>query len=115
MRHVQREFGKIIAGGKPSKHSYRYVIKPGTPLYRRERDEQAYKRWLWSSMNDESGSAEVLYELYVIINGAWVGCDVYVEGPFASGVVAAAGYLMNQYTGEQMPLVERRKKTPATA
>lgn len=107
---TQRTFGKIIAGGKPGKHNYRYIIKPGQPLYRKESAD--YKRWLWSKMqDDENADDKVINALYEVINGAWVGCDVYVDGPNASAVVAAAGYLLNQYTSTQMPLVERKRQT----
>ena len=103
--HVQRCFGKIIAGAATNAGHYHYVIKPGTPLYFKAPDESAYKRWIWAKMQDsETGDAAVLAELYVIINGAWVGCDVYVDGPHASMVVAAAGYLFNQYNDTKPPL-----------
>lgn len=103
--HAHREFGKIIAGAATNAGHYHYVIKPGTPLYFKATDDAAYKRWIWAKMQDgETGDAAVIAELYVIINGAWVGCDVYVDGPHASMVVAAAGYLLNQYKDTKPPL-----------
>lgn len=103
--HAQRCFGKIIAGAATNEGHYHYVIKPGTPLYFKAPDNAAYKRWIWAKMQDsETGDAAVLSELYVIINGAWVGCDVYVDGPHASMVVAAAGYLFNNYQDTKPPL-----------
>lgn len=103
--HAQRCFGKIIAGAATNAGHYHYVVKPGTPLYFSAPDDAAYKRWIWAKMQDgETGDAAVIAELYAIINGAWVGCDVYVDGPHASMVVAAAGYLLNHYTDTKPPL-----------
>lgn len=103
--HAQRCFGKIIAGAATNAGHYHYVIKPSTPLYFKASDDVAYKRWIWAKMQEgETGDATVLAELYVIINGAWVGCDVYVDGPYAAMVVAAAGYLLNHYTDTKPPL-----------
>jgi len=97
--------GKLIVGAAANEGHYHYVIKPGTPLYFRAPDDAAYKRWIWAKMQDsETGDAAVLGELYVIINGAWVGCDVYVDGPYAAMVLAAAGYLLNHYTDTKPPL-----------
>lgn len=101
---AKREMGKIIAGGKPEEGHYHYTIKPGTPLYHRSADSKAYKAWLWPKMQDDTGDADVLAALYTIINGAWVGCDVYVDGPNADVVAAAAGYLLNQYRGKTLPI-----------
>lgn len=103
--HAQRELGKIIAGAATNAGHYHYVIKPGTPLHFKALDDAAYKRWIWAKMQDsDTGDAAVLSELYVIINGAWVGCDVYVDGPHASMVVAASGYLFNHYQDTKPPL-----------
>lgn len=103
--HAQRELGKIIAGAATNEGHYHYVIKPGTPLHLKAPDDAAYKRWIWAKMQDsDTGDAAVIAELYAIINGAWVGCDVYVDGPHASMVVAAAGYLFNQYQDTKPPL-----------
>lgn len=102
---ARRDMGKLIAGGSPTEGHYHYVIKPGTPLYFKAPDDAAYRRWIWAKMQDnETGDAAVLAELYVIINGPWVGCDVYVDGPYAAMVVAAAGYLLNHYTDIKPPL-----------
>jgi len=103
--HARRVMGKLIVGAAANEGHYHYVIKPGTPLYFRAPDDAAYKRWIWAKMQDsETGDAAVLGELYVIINGAWVGCDVYVDGPYAAMVLAAAGYLLNHYTDTKPPL-----------
>jgi hypothetical protein len=99
---IQREFGKIIAGGNPGEGHYHYIIKPGNPLYQRLPSAQDYKRWIWPKMSED---ADVLAELYTIINGAFVGCDVYVDGPHADAVVGAAGYLFNQYGGKLLPIL----------
>lgn len=110
------DLGRIIAGGAPDEGHYHYVIKPGTPLYHRDADFKAYKQWLWPKMQNDTGDAAVLYELYTIINGAWCGADVYVDGPNADAVVAAAGWLMNQYIGKGLPIFAAPdKKAKATA
>lgn len=107
---VRAMSGKIIAGGAPDAGHYRYTIKPGTPLYYRARDNNEYKRWLWPRIqDDQGGDAAVIAELYAIINGAWVGCDVYVDGPFSDVVVAAAGWLYNQYTVDGLPIFTKGK------
>lgn len=103
--HARRVMGKLIVGAATNAGHYHYVIKPGTPLYFKAPDDAAYKRWIWAKMQDsETGDAAVLAELYVIINGAWVGCDVYIDGPYASMVLAAAGYLLNHYQETKPPL-----------
>lgn len=100
-----RAFGKLVAGAAPDAGHYHYIIKAGTPLHNPALDFNAYKKWLWPKMQNDTGDASILYELYAIINGAWVGCDVYVDGPNADAVVAAAGWLMNQYQGKALPLL----------
>ncbi len=107
--------GKIIAGGAPDEGHYHYIIKPGTPLYHRAADFKAYKQWLWPKMQNDTGDAAVLAELYTIINGAWVGCDVYVDGPHADAVVAAAGWLLNQYAGQGLPIFAAPAQQPLLA
>lgn len=106
---AKRTFGKLIAGGKKDDGHYHYEIKPGTPLHRPE--SATYKAWLWQQM--QAGNADVVRALYEVFNGAWVGCDVYVFGPNADGVVAAAGYLMNNYNGESLPILAEPKKVTA--
>jgi len=101
---AKREMGKIIAGGKPEEGHYHYAIKPWTPLYHRTTDSKAHNQWLWPKMQDDTGDADVLAALYTIINGAWVGCDVYVDGPNADVVMAAAAYLLNQYRDKTLPI-----------
>lgn len=103
------DFGRIIAGGAPDEGHYHYVIKPATPLYHRAANFTAYKQWLWPKMQNDTGDAAVLAELYTIINGAWAGCNVYVDGPHADAVVAAAGWLLNQYQGKELPIWSQRK------
>jgi len=104
--------GKIVCGAAPDTGHYHYVIKPETPLYQRTADFDSYKRWLWTRMKDDG---VVLNEMYTIINGAWVGCDVYVDGPNADGVVAAAGWLLNQYNVDGLPIMTKGKGQPPQA
>lgn len=104
---ARREFGKLIVGAAPDEGHYHYVIKPGTPLYHKAADHKAYKSWLWPKMQEDTGDAAVLGELYTIINGAWVGCDVYVDGLHADAVIAAAGWLLNQYKGKGLPILNK--------
>lgn len=104
---ARSEFGRIIAGGAPDAGHYHYTIKPGTPLYNSALDFKQYKRWLWAKMSPTAGDAAVLAELYTIINGAWVGSDVFVDGPNADAVVAAAGWLMNQYADKELPILNK--------
>lgn len=104
--------GKIVCGAAPDTGHYHYVIKPETPLYQRTVDFDSYKRWLWTQMKDDG---VVLNEMYTIINGAWVGCDVYVDGPNADGVVAAAGWLLNQYNVDGLPIMTKGKGQPPQA
>lgn len=108
-----RDFGKLVAGGAPDAGHYHYIIKPNTPLHNPALDFKAYKSWLWTKMSPSAGDAAVLYELYTIVNGAWVGCDVYVDGPNADAVVAAAGWLLNQYKGKALPLLVAPDKKKA--
>lgn len=106
---AKREMGKLIVGAAPDEGHYHYVIKPGTPLCHRAKDATAYKLWLWPKMQEQGGDAAVLAELYTIVNGAWVGCDVYVDGPNADMVMAAAGWLLNQYKGKELPIWSNKK------
>lgn len=107
---ARREFGKLIVGAAPDAGHYHYTIKPGTPLHNPALDFKAYKQWLWPKMQNDTGDAAVLAELYTIINGPWVGCDVYVDGPNADVVMAAAGWLLNQYTDKRLPLLAAHDK-----
>lgn len=104
---ARREFGKLIVGAAPDAGHYHYVIKSGTPLYHKAADHKAYKSWLWTKMQEDTGDAAVLAELYTIINGAWVGCDVYIDGPNADAVIAAAGWLLNQYKDKGLPILNK--------
>lgn len=106
---AKRTFGKLIEGNKKDEGHYHYEIKPGTPLHRLV--SPTYKTWLWQQM--QAGNVDIIRALHEVFNGAWVGCDVYVFGPNASGVIAAAGYLMQRYDGETLPiLAEPGKVTP---
>ena len=107
---ARREFGKLIVGAAPDAVHYHYVIKPNTPLHNPALDFKAYKQWLWPKMQEATGDAATLYELYTITNGAWVGCDVYIDGPNADAVMAAAGWLLNQYADKRLPMVAPDKK-----
>lgn len=111
---ARREFGKLIVGAAPDAGHYHYVIKPDTPLHNPALDFKAYKQWLWPKMQETTGDAAVLYELYTIINGAWVGCDVYIDGPNADAVLAAAGWLLNQYADKRLPLLAAPDKKKAS-
>lgn len=105
---AQRDFGKIIVGAPENEGNYHYTIRPGTPLYHRTNDINTYKAWLWSKIQDDDQADDtVVNALFEVVNGAWVGCDVYVDGPNADGVVAAAGWLMNQYKGKALPILRK--------
>ncbi len=107
--HAQRVLGKLIAGAPKTEGHYHYTIRYGTPLYRAESAD--YKTWLWKQM--QAGNADIMQTLHEIMNGVYVGCDVYVDGPNAAGIVAAAGYLLNQYKGDKLPILAEVKKVPA--
>lgn len=106
---AKRELGKLIAGAPKSEGRYHYTIRYGTPLYRAESAD--YKTWLWQQM--KAGNADIMQALHEIMNGVYVGCDVYVDGPNADGIVAAAGYLLNQYKGDKLPILAEAKKVAA--
>lgn len=107
--HAKRELGKLIAGAPKTEGHYHYTIRYGTPLYRAESAD--YKTWLWQQMR--AGNTDVMQVLHEIMNGVYVGCDVYIDGPNAAGVVAAAGYLLNQYKGDNLPILAEVCKVAA--
>ncbi len=94
-----REWGNLKVGWSETEGHYHYAIKAKTPLYRAS--ETGYKAWLWDKMQKD---AAVLHELYVIVNGAYVGCDVYIDGPNASVVMAAVAYLIKEYKSDGLPM-----------
>lgn len=93
----KRVWGKIAAGAAMKGCHYQYAISQGSPLYQ-QMDSREYKRWLWNRIQDDDNADDnVICALYEIINGAYLGSDVYVEGPHADIIVAAIGWLLNQY------------------
>jgi hypothetical protein len=106
---AQRSMGNILVGGEAGEGNCFYAIKPGSPLYQRFATGKEYKQWLWPRISDESGDADVIAALYEIVNGAWVGCDVFVDGPHADIVCAAANYLLSQYSSEGVPILTKGK------
>jgi len=91
------DMGAINAGVCTHVKHYGYTINEQSALYKPELSAEDYKRWLWSAIQDnEQANDLVVNALYEVINGAYVGCDVYVDGPNAGGVVAASRWLAQQ-------------------
>lgn len=86
--------GAINEGPCTHVKHYGYTINEQSALYKPELSAADYKRWLWSVIQDnEQADDLVVNALYEVINGAYVGCDVFVDGPNAAGVVAASNWL----------------------
>jgi hypothetical protein len=107
---AQRSMGNILVGGDDGAGNCYYAIKPGSPLYKRFATGKEYKAWLWPKIKDTlDGDADILAELYTIVNAPWVGADIYVDGQHADVVVAAAQYLLNQYSADGLPIFTKGK------
>lgn len=94
---AKRELGQIrlMTEGEPQYRDIVISVNESSALYQPE--SSGYKNWVWSKMQEDE---TVLTELYEIANGAYVGCDVYVDGPNAAGVVAAAKYVLKEYAAK---------------
>jgi hypothetical protein len=102
--------GNILVGGAEGEGNCYYSIKPGSPLYQRFATGKEYKAWLWPKIKDNlDGDADILAELYTIINAPWVGADIYVDGQHADVVVAAANYLLSKYSADGLPIFTKGK------
>jgi hypothetical protein len=102
--------GSILVGDAEGAGNCFYTVKPGSPLYKRFATGKEYKAWLWPKIKDNlDGNADVIAELYTIINADWVGADIYIAGDHADVVVAAANYLLSKYSVDGLPILTKGK------
>jgi hypothetical protein len=104
---ARHDTGKILVGGAEGEGNCFYAIKPGSVLYKRFATAGEYKQWLWQGMQDD---VDVIVEMFNIINAPWVGADIYIDGPYAEVVVAAAGYMLSQYSSDGLPIFTKGGK-----
>jgi len=91
----KRNYGDIVVYDGGNLSPANALIEIGSDLRIHQPESPHFKVWLWRQMQVD---ADLLAELYEIVNLAYIGVNVHITGNNAAAIAAAAMYELEQAT-----------------